>query len=179
MAQKEPRRHHYIPELLLKNFAHSGGQLWGYDAIKRKNFCTNPHGAGVKADFHTVRLKDAKTDRLTIEQMLSTRVEGPGKLALNRLVNREELTDQQALDFIQFVATQFVRTPTAFAQRSALIAPILQESLKLMAKFDAKYKHRVTERLAKKHSQEEIDRLFDHVQNGKILVVPSESFSSV
>jgi len=176
VGQKEPRRHHYVPELLLKNFADLGGKLWGYDAVKRKKFCTDPQAAGVKADFHTVRLKAGKIDRLTIEQMLSTRVEGPGKLALTRLVNREELTDQQALDFIQFVATQFVRTPTAFAQRSALIAPTLQESLKRMAKFDAEYKRRVTERLAEKHSQEEIDRRFDHLQNGKIIVVPTREF---
>ena len=177
MAQKEPSRHHYLPRLLLRKFVNSSGNLWGYDALEQKKFPTSPKAAGVEVNFHSIKTKTGEVDRTTIEEIFDKQIERPGNVAIGRLIKRETLTDEQAGNFMRFVAAQFVRTPEGLAQRSALVAPVLQESLERMAKFDKEFRRRVTKELTdRKYSQDKIDALFKQLQNGKVRTVPTREF---
>ena len=53
MSPVEPRRQHYIPKVLLKNFLNDGGYLWIGNKHERKIYKASPTDVFVKRDLYT------------------------------------------------------------------------------------------------------------------------------
>jgi hypothetical protein len=111
-AQKEPRRHHYVPRCWLSGFTDSGdkdGKLWVTDLKRKNQWGASPGSAGFKRDFY--RLTDESIDPLFAESMLS-KIEGEIAPIL-RVVDQEMRSpDPDELGaLLYFIAVQWTRVP--------------------------------------------------------------------
>ena len=67
----KPANHHYIPQLLLRNFC-DGGQLWAGDKDTKRVFSPNPknifaeHNLNIDHDLEDIDIKDDKAEKLAI-----------------------------------------------------------------------------------------------------------------
>src|ERR1700683_4975012 len=68
---KPARRHHYISEFYLRQFAGDPGkpQLFVVDLLERKSYVSNTQDIGIEGDFHTVEVEGQPPD--VIEKELS------------------------------------------------------------------------------------------------------------
>lgn len=177
MGNNIPRRHHYVPRLLLRNFTNSAGQLWVFDANQKKNWQASPDSAGFERDLYARNLKSPEPEFSAIEEFLSQQVDGPGAEAIASLLARQRLSGEQEGNFLVFVAAQMLRTPAAFECLHASEAPMFQEMFERMANFDPEFREGVSRRLLKSGaSQQDIDRVFQSIRDGKSKVNPSRDF---
>ena len=72
MASNEPKRPHYIPQMLLRNFGDSKDRLWAYDNTRAKLFPTAPTNLFVKKDLTTRYIFDDTQESRTHEEFLSS-----------------------------------------------------------------------------------------------------------
>ena len=70
MISNRPKRHHYIPQMLLKNFLDDSGRLWVYDKIRRKIYRTIPKNVFVEKDLYTTYSFDHVEENIGYEEFL-------------------------------------------------------------------------------------------------------------
>jgi hypothetical protein len=137
-----------VCEFLLRNFADANGTLWIYDSLLGKSRDGNTRSAGFERDLYALTLRDRGRDYAHLEKALADRIDAPGAEALQRLVSRKQCTGPQWMNFLGFVAAQMIRTPAYFDRLIATNAPMMQEMLERMAKFDAKFRAGVQSSMA-------------------------------
>jgi hypothetical protein len=107
-----PKRQHFIPRLHLQHFAGSQpkGQLWTYDAIAAKAWSAIPAETAVQTHFYSAEKSDGTMDT-RIEAFLSE-MEGRAAPVYQDLLRGIIPKNSQArVDFAQFLALMYVRTP--------------------------------------------------------------------
>lgn len=116
MGANRPRRNHYIPEMLLKNFCDDGGLLWIADQERRKCYQTNPTNVFVKRNLYTKRDYSQATESYEYEDALS-KIESRAKPAISSLIEQARSGRYPRLDpelddhFKKFVIALVRRTP--------------------------------------------------------------------
>lgn len=177
MGNNIPRRHHYVPRLLLRNFTDPSGALWVYDSRQKKCWKGRPESAAFERDLYTRKSSPATPEFSDIENFLSESIDGPGATAIAGLLKRERLAYKQWCAFLRFVAAQLQRTPAAFEHLAAFQAPLMQEMFQRMGNFDPEFRERVTKRLlAKGATQATIEKLFKSIKDGKMKVTPAKDY---
>jgi|SRR5579872_6607917 len=101
-----PKKQHYVPKFYLKSF---GNPIYCYDKLNDKIYLTNPKDIGQQNHYYD--LKDLPAG--TMESLLSN---GDGRFsqAYNRLLSVRDLsklTTSEKVNFFNFLAVQFLRTP--------------------------------------------------------------------
>lgn len=176
--QKPPRLQHYVPQLLLNQFAGEDGKLWAYDAKNRKMFRAAPKCLAAESYFYGPITTRATPKSTAIENWLSHEIDGPGANALAALLQKLTLSHSQIPAFFRFVAAQMQRTPTSLQRITDHFAPVFQESAERMAKFDANFRQNVLARLRKKGATEaELAEFLQILDTGKFTVTPSRDFA--
>src|SRR5207249_710332 len=103
-----------------------------------------------------------------IELKFLRKIDADGCVAIERLLNRETLTNDQAINFMRFAAAQMIRVESYFHRLDALLTPVLQESAGRMFKHDEEFKKRVTQRLRNiGASEKDIEGLFASLSRGE------------
>ena len=92
MKQGPPRLQHYVPQLLLRQFAGADAKLWAYDAENRRMFASNPKGLAAEGFFYGGTTKHATRESTAIESWLAQEIERPGADAIAQLLARRQLS---------------------------------------------------------------------------------------
>jgi hypothetical protein len=143
MPNNVPRNHHYVCEFLLKNFADENGTLWIYDSELEKYRDGNTRSAGFERDLYALTLAGRGRDFANLEKGLERQIDTPGAVAIRKLLNHQMCSRDEWANFLGFVAAQMVRTPADFDRLKAMQAPIMQEMLERMAKFEPEFREGV------------------------------------
>ena len=116
MGANRPRRNHYIPEMLLKNFCDDGGLLWIADQERGKCYQTNPKKVFVKNNLYVNHDYSRATDSYEYEDTLS-KIESKAEPAISSLIEQVRCGRNPRLDpelddhFKKFVIALARRTP--------------------------------------------------------------------
>ena len=129
MTPDKPRRHHYVPEMLLRNFTNRKGRLWAYDKTRARLFSTIPKNVFVVRDLYAKSEFDSAqgsenylefrrriTKSYEYEDRLSE-IEGRAAPVIRRIVKEARrskcprLSHGQSDAFKQFALTLARRTP--------------------------------------------------------------------
>jgi hypothetical protein len=113
---KPKRREHIVPRMLLARFADPSGVLWVYTKGKPAR-PSIPANECIERDFYEYELSGRKTNN-QYEDWLA-RVEGNASAVLQRLIDRVNLEQSEAVIWATFVASLFARTRKVRTQISA------------------------------------------------------------
>lgn len=109
----EPRKHHYLPQLYLRNFTLDGGvrdRLWVFDQEQVKQWPSTPEGAGHQRDFYEI--EDPK-EPMAVENWLA-QFESAAAPVLKEIIESKNLPPHTSAAFgyfITFVALLVARVP--------------------------------------------------------------------
>ena len=110
MAEQAARRHHYVPQFLLRRFCSESGPLHALDTGTGQPFRVGPRDAAVIKDYYRYELADGTVDN-SIEGLLAE-VEGQAAEILRKLKTPpHRLTPDERGDFAMFLSLQYTRTP--------------------------------------------------------------------
>lgn len=140
MAKDIPRNHHYVPRLLLANFADSAGRLWIYDLSLGTYRPGKPTSAAFERDLYAITKNGGERDFASVEKALAQQIESPAAKSIAKLLKRKQTSWDEWNNFLGFVAAQLVRTPAYLDRLEAMQAPVMQEMLERMAKFDVTFR---------------------------------------
>ena len=112
----KPANHHYIPQLLLRNFC-DGGQLWAGDKDTKRVFSPNPknifaeHNLNIDHDLEDIDIKDDKAEKLL------GKIENAAKKVINEIIEKgrrrqsPRLSSGEQDSWKRFYLTMCRRTP--------------------------------------------------------------------
>lgn len=133
MTTNVPRKHHYVPKLLLRGFTTSGandGALHVIDLLRRTTYTSTPDGTGKETDYNLVDAPDV--DPFVVERdILANTVEGPAATGIEAMRRGEVPDEKDRQAVLNFVAMQALRAPSrrvafdAFSTQLARIATTL------------------------------------------------------
>jgi hypothetical protein len=108
------RDNHFVPQLYLKNFASTSGEVCEYRVLVSHPSVpmwklVNVAGTGYEKNLYTRIVRGEEAD--DIEQWLSREFESPAKEPLEKVLADKELTDRDWRVLVRFLASQIVRTP--------------------------------------------------------------------
>ena len=116
MGANRPRRHHYIPEMLLRNFCDDEETLWVGDKKRGNCYKTGPKNVFVKRNLYSHHDYNRGTDSYEYEQALSN-IESNAKPALSSVIEQVRSQRNPRLDLEldrhlkEFVIAMARRTP--------------------------------------------------------------------
>ena len=116
MGANRPKRNHYIPEMLLKNFCDDRGLLWVADEKRGKCYKTNPTNVFVQSKLYVNHDYSQATDSYEYEDSLS-KIESKAEPAISSLLQQArykrhpQLTPEHNDHFKKFVIALARRTP--------------------------------------------------------------------
>lgn len=171
-----PINHHYVAQHVLRRFCDPDGFLWTYDKQKNQIYHGSPRSQASGKHFYTFTGRDgAKTT--VIELKFLRKIDADGCVAIQRLLDRETLTTEQAIDFMCFAAAQMIRVESYFQRLDATLTPLLQESAKRMFKYDEDFKKDVTQSLRDEGaSEKDIEGLFASLRRGEMKVTANRGY---
>ena len=116
MGANRPKRNHYIPEMLLKNFCDDRGLLWVADQKRGKCYKTNPTNVFVQSKLYVKHDYSQATDSYEYEESLS-KIEGEAEPAISSLIEQARCRRNPQLNpelnnhFKKFIMALARRTP--------------------------------------------------------------------
>ena len=116
-----PKRHHEVPQMILRNFTDANGLLHCYRKDEDRYFSARPSKAFVHGGLYTVDRKPSGERDSSMERKLATTVEGPAHAILKKiLVSARKgkvpyLSADETDDWIKFVHAQLLRTKIQFS----------------------------------------------------------------
>lgn len=106
---KHPKKQHYVPQFLLRNFTNDYGQLAVFDKCTGRSFFTDTKGVAAEARFYD--FVDEKGEPQTLEYELG-KLEAGISLMITRIIEEESLahlTDDERSGLAYFAAVQQLR----------------------------------------------------------------------
>ena len=86
----EPIRHHFIPQMLLRNFADKEGQLHCFSKATGKIFSSGPEGVFARNHLHTQRDAYGNKD-VSVEHELAKEIEGPATPVVQKIIEKARI----------------------------------------------------------------------------------------
>ena len=121
MTSNKPRRSHYIPKMLLRNFCDHNGSLWIGDKCQRKLYQTSPEKAFVEKNLTMMRSFPDLDENYECEEILS-KIESEAAPAISVLIEQARrncilgLTPELNDHLKRFIVAQARRTPESQRQ---------------------------------------------------------------
>lgn len=171
-----PINQHYVAQHALRRFCGSDGFLWNYDKQKNQIYHGPPRSQASGKDFYSFKGRDgAKTAVIELEFL--RKIDADGCVAIQRLLDRETLTNEQAINFMRFAAAQMIRVESYFQRLDAALTPIFQESAERIFKYDEEFKKGVTQDMRNAGaSEKDIERLFTGLNRGEMKVTANRGY---
>ena len=120
----EPRRHHYIPQVLLRSFLDDCGCLWVGNKYQKRIYKTSPKNVFVKKDLYAVHDLAQTTKTYCYEKSFS-KIEGEAAPVIKKIIeqarNRKcpQLSPDECRIWKQFFISIARRTPESQKRVSA------------------------------------------------------------
>lgn len=107
----EAKKHHYVPQFLLREFAGTDLKLHVHGIDKDREFSTGPLGLAQTNNGHTLVSMDGTTDRATLERRMSS-LEGDAATAIRDLKASpgKAITEEQIDVLSWFAGLQYYRS---------------------------------------------------------------------
>lgn len=105
----EPRKHHFVPQFILKNFGDERGRLVVHPMLAERHYPSTVRDVGHQNDGHTMYRRDGTIDRKSLEGAMS-RIEGEASTAVCELVDGAELDRDRQWILAWFLALQWHRS---------------------------------------------------------------------
>jgi Protein of unknown function (DUF4238) len=165
-----PVKHHYVAQHVLRRFCDSDGILWTYDKQKKQIYRAQPASQASAKHFYSFKGRSG-LDSATIELILS-RIDQEGSVAIERLLRREKLTGEEGCAFMRFAAAQMIRVDSYFQRIEGMLTPILQESAKRVFKHDEQFRNRLREEIGEKA----LDQFVAKLERGDVKVTANRGY---
>ncbi len=104
----EPKRHHYLPQFYLRNFCNDK-LLSVFDKKKNEYRKQNPKDTAVERYYYSLKDDNGNMDH-RIEKLFS-QIETNSQQIIDRIINNENITEQEKADLSHFIALMMVRVP--------------------------------------------------------------------
>lgn len=158
--ETEARRHHYVPRFLLRGFSHpyhDKPHVWQADLrSNRAPIRVGLRSAAVREDLYTVVNEDGTTST-RLEGWLAL-IEAHAASALRTLLDEPTaLMDEDRMTIAFFVATQWMRTPLAAQQVTALANAAFRTAASEIYSDRSAFAERYRELFGEEASVEEIE----------------------
>ena len=116
----DPKRHHYVPKMLLKRFVDNNGNLWVYrkDSSDQKVFPAKPDNVFLETDLYT-QFDQTGTKDTSVEKQFST-LEGQADLVIEKIITQARSGRQPSLTlgekktWDEFLYCQWIRVPQMY-----------------------------------------------------------------
>lgn len=86
-----PKRHHEIPQMLLRNFVDENGLLHCYRKEDNRAFAAAPAKVFARRRLYSKRGEDCQQEDASKEQELAVQIEGPAKPVIKKIVTRARM----------------------------------------------------------------------------------------
>jgi hypothetical protein len=108
----KPKSHHTVPRLHLQHFTGNepAGQVWTYDAEAGREWSAIPEETSVQTHFYSVEQDDGTMDT-RLEEFLAEVESKVAPIYENLLKGKLPGDEQGRMDFAQFLALMYMRTP--------------------------------------------------------------------
>jgi hypothetical protein len=130
------KKHHYVPRFYLSGFAQPDkpGQIWSYDKIGSKPVSVSVFDAATRNYYYAFTKEDGSRDTDSLEELLGI-IEGKASSVIDKISNKETLTDNEKGDFAFFIAIQLTRVPTFRKWLSDSKASIRKRTMQISASY--------------------------------------------
>ena len=105
--QNQAKNHHYVPQFFLKGFSVDNKNLWVFDKVKKEFRYQDTRKIASENKFYTYKVRGKEEN---LENVFG-QIEGLAKAILNKVINKELVSEQEKADFAMFVAVSKVRVP--------------------------------------------------------------------
>lgn len=140
MGANRPRRHHFVPEMLLRNFCDDEGGLWVGDQMRGNCYRSKPRKVFVEKNLYTSHVWNDRTDSYEHEHALS-RVESGAKAAISSVIQQAREGFSPRLDpeldrkLKEFVLAMARRTPESQERIFRASGRTFEETFDSVAKY--------------------------------------------
>lgn len=156
------KRHHYVSQFFLRGFSIDRKNLWVFDKEKKEFRFQNTIQIASENKFYTYKVKGKEEN---LEDVFG-QIESLAKPILEKIKNRDPISEQEKADFAMFIAVSKVRVPD-FKKRTEEGS---EKMYKKMNKITFSNKERVKEmakRARKKLSEKDIGELMEFATDEK------------
>lgn len=117
-----PKKHHYVPQFLLKNFSNEQGEFWCYNkkAPKLGIHLTRPEKSFYRKDYYTI---ETASEKDYSKELLFSSIESSTKPIIDKIISSAHanrlpnLSTEERQIFNRFLFLQWKRTPDGLASR--------------------------------------------------------------
>ena len=114
----QPKRHHTVPRLMLKNFTNQRGKLWCFNKDIGKCYEASPQDVSVVKHFYSAILEDGSRDAFA-EKKLATGIEAEAAPIISKVIDRTrtgqelDISSEERFTLTRFLLIQNARTIAA------------------------------------------------------------------
>jgi len=139
MPGSRPKKHHYIPQVLLAGFTDDGtsaGTLFIADLVRLKTYASTPEGTGAETNYNL--LEGDGLDPFGIESdLLATHIEGPVGSVFQKLRSGTALTtDEEKMALLNFMAMQAIRSPNRRDAHNRFTTDVMRQIIAVVTESD-------------------------------------------
>ena len=173
----EPKHQHTVPKFYLEGFTDDNGVIWVYDLMNQSLRPQTPKNTAVRTKYYTGTDEQGRSI-LEFDDLLST-IEGQTKPIIDKLANREELTDEEYTIFSYFLGYMMVRVPVWKGKMEAMFIEETKKVLALMyGTLDASEKTlKMHESATKTKSKIDAKTMHEFYKSGEWELKPSKNFT--
>lgn len=113
----QSKRHHIVPQMILRNFLNSNGKLYCFNKDTGKRFETSPANVFVESNLYTRKLADGYKDT-SVETKIATEIEAHAAPVILKIIERAreqrslELAKEEVSAWLRFLRFQHDRMST-------------------------------------------------------------------
>lgn len=105
--QNQAKKHHYVPQFFLKGFSMDNENLWLFDKVSKEFRFHSIRNIASENKFYSYKVNNKEEN---LENVFS-QIEGLAKSILNKIIKKEQISEQEKADFAMFIAVSKVRVP--------------------------------------------------------------------
>ena len=110
IRQSKKKMHHYVPEFYLKKFVDPNtSMIWVYEKTSGNVFQTSPNKVAKKRYYYSFITENEETD--SEAENFFNLIEGEASKAFEKIINEEELNNDEKWFFSIFISTMLTRVP--------------------------------------------------------------------
>lgn len=126
----EPKKQHHVPRFYLEKFIDKDGYIHVYDfSGDAKHYKSKPENTGyVTGQYSTPNITKNKNNEL---EKIFSGIESVASIIHRKLLNCIPLVANEKLNYANFLATQYLRTPVMQRSCASVFGALLEKALKL------------------------------------------------
>ena len=160
------KRHHAVPQFLLRRFANGNGLLWLHDLHLRSAVRVQPKDALVESRLYAPGVGDNPNDD-AVESFLAQHIEGPAAIPVEKLAGGESLAFDERYAVSLLIAFQEIRTPRMRDAVGNLVERLADGVLRMSAEHPD-YIRKILTKVGHEVSDSSLASLVESIRSGRL-----------